>query len=290
MLNGRENTPVDDCASCTTDDSDASIFQHSASHDFQIQQLTPARALAASGIDLIVWGRDALEFAHCIAPEELHCHLLVADESLLTSARVLGLLGYSPTAADPERLAFANCSPDQPDAYQDSIRLRHCSLVKGCMDWMPSVMLLTPMSYYHVDSSWCKDRSKTHSLAHPAGNRMLRFPTWSAYLDSLIATYLEPRHGRNRVLESNLRIDIMALIWSRLKKKDRSGVGKMSEAEEVVLCAVRKENQLFVKWQLVFCIIGCWEQWRNERRRILTGKYEVSGCSCKRCAETERVL
>lgn len=247
MLNGRENESVDDCDSCTTDDSDASIFQHSASHDFQIQQTTPARALATSGIDLIVWGRDALEFAHRITPEELHCHLLVADQSLLASAQLLGVLGYSPTAADPEQLAFVNCSPDQPDACQDSIRLRHCSLVKGYMDPKPDVVLLTPMSFYHVESSWCRDGSKTLSLAQPEGNRMLRFPTWSAYLDSLIATYLEPRHARNRVLEWNLRIDIHALIWSKLKKKDRSGVGKMSEAEEEVLRAVRKENQLFVK-------------------------------------------
>lgn len=290
MTDERENKPVDDFDSCTTYDSDASVFKHSADHDFQIQQMTPARALWTSGIDCIVWGRDALEFAHSIAPEELHCHILVADNSLLASAQLLGLQGYCATAADSERLASENFSADQPDAYPDSIRLRHRFLMKGWMDPIPNVVVLTPMSYYHVESSWCRDTSKTLSLARPECNRMLRFPTWSAYLDSLIATYLEPRHARNWAMEWNLRIDIQALIWARLKKKDRSGVGNMSEAEEDLLREVRKENQLFVKRQLVFCISGCWEQWRNERRRVLTGEYELGGCSCKRCAETEYVL
>lgn len=158
------------------------------------------------------------------------------------------------------------------------------------MDPMPHLVLLTPMSYCHVDRSWCKDSSKTLTLAQTEVNRILRFPTWSGYLDSLIATYLEPRHPRNRCLESELRTAMASLMWAKLKKTDRSGFGKLAEAEELVLVSVRKENQLFVKGQLVFCIAGCGEQWRNERRRILTGEYEVRGYLCTRCAETESVI
>lgn len=119
---------------------------------------------------------------------------------------------------------------------------------------------------------------------------MLRFPTWSGYLNSLIETYLEPRYPRNRDLEINLEIAIESLIWSKVKKRNRTGFGEMSEEEEEVLVGVRKENKLFVKRQLVYCIAGCWEQWQNERRRILTGEYEIGGCSCTRCAETVRVM
>lgn len=62
----------------------------------------------------------------------------------------------------------------------------------------------------------------------------------------------------------------------------------MWHAEEVVLLAVRKGDQLFVKRQLVFCMGGCSEQWRNEWRMVVTAEPEVSRCTCKRCAETER--
>lgn len=119
---------------------------------------------------------------------------------------------------------------------------------------------------------------------------MLRFPTWSGYINSLVATYLEPRHPRNRYLDSNLEIAIAELIWSKVKKKDRIELGEMSQAEEQVLVGVWKENKPFVRRQLVYCIAGCWEQWRGDRRRILTGEYEIGGCSCTRCAETVRVM
>lgn len=269
----------------STYDSDASEFRHSACHDFQIRRMTPARILSAAEIVCIVWGPDALQFAHCIAPETIPCHLLVEDRSLLESARVLGLHGYS-TEPDPEPSTFSNFSLAEQGAYPDSIYLYHRSPMEGWIDPTPHLLLLTPMSSYQVESSWCMDSSKTLSLADPEANRQIRFPTWSGYLNSLIATYLEPSHPRNRYLESNLRIAIASLIWSKIKKKDRSGIGQMSEAEEEVLVAVNKENQLFVKRQLVFCIAGCWEQWRNERRRVLTGEYEIRGCSCTRCAET----
>ncbi|KAL0634214.1 hypothetical protein Q9L58_006890 [Maublancomyces gigas] len=272
----------DDCDSCTTYDSDASEFRYSASQDMQIERLTPARTLAAAGIDIIVWGRDALSIADNIAPDELHCHLLVEDKALFGSMHLLRLLGYCSTLLDP-------VWPKQ-EAYPDSIRLRHGSLKEGWMNPSPHLVLLTPMSYYHVDRSWCRNPLLTISLAQPEDNKMLRFPTWCAYLDSLITTYLEPRHGRNWRLEGSLRINIAALVWSKVRKKDRTGFGQMSEAEEEVLLSVSKENQPFVKRVLVVCIEGCWEQWRNERRRILTGEYEVRGCSCRRCAETERFL
>lgn len=152
MADRYENEPVHDCDSSCEYDSDASEFRHMACPDFQIRRMTAARILSEAEIDCIVWGRDALEFAHCITPETLYCHLLVEDGSLFESARILELAGYS-TEPDPERLASSNFSAAAQDVYPDSIYLHHRSLMKGWMDPTPHFVLLTPMSYYHVARS-----------------------------------------------------------------------------------------------------------------------------------------
>lgn len=282
---------IDSDDSCTSYDSESTEFKPLRNHDYQIHRLAPARAISAAGIDCIVWGHDALEFAHRVPASEVDCHLLVDDEFLPISAELLATLGYSPTEPDPQLLDHACWNPARPHAYPDSIRLRHRVAVNSYTDPVVArTVLLTPMSFYHVQKSWCTDPSRTLSLPHPGANRLLRYPTLFAYLDSLIATYLEPKHGRHRWWEFSLRADIESLVWSSLKKQDCSGIGKMSEAEERVLLGVRKENQLFVKRKLVFCIDGCWEQWQKERRMVLSERYEVGGCSCRRCAETEMIL
>lgn len=66
-------------------------------------------------------------------------------------------------------------------------------------------------------------------------------------------------------------------------------MGKISEAGEAVMWKVRKGNRLFVKRVLVCCKEGSWLQLQKERRMLLSGQYEVRGCSCGRCEETERV-
>lgn len=84
-------------------------------------------------------------------------------------------------------------------------------------------------------------------------NRMLRFPTLFAYLDTLITTYLEPRYGRHIWLEACLLVGMSSLIWSPLKREDRTGMGMISDAAEQVLRGVKKENQLFLRRKIVFC-------------------------------------
>lgn len=164
-----ENEPVHDCDSSCEYGSDASEFRHLACPDFQIRRMTPACILSEAGIECIVWGCDALEFAHCIAPRTPYCHLLVEDRSLFESERIFELAEYL-TGLDPEPLAFANFFADAQDAYPDSIHLHHRSPTKRWADPTPHWVLLTPMSNYHVGRSWCSDGSKTLTLAHPEVN------------------------------------------------------------------------------------------------------------------------
>lgn len=83
MADRCENEPVHDCDSSCEYDSDASEFRHLACPDFQIRRMTAARILSEAEIDCIVWGRDALEFAHCIAPGTLYYHLRQETTGLL---------------------------------------------------------------------------------------------------------------------------------------------------------------------------------------------------------------
>lgn len=85
----------------------------------------------------------------------------------------------------------------------------------------------------------------------------------------------------------SLSVDIEELLECGVPKKDRSGIGRISEAGEAVLGGVRRENRLFLKRTLVRCREGSWLEWQKERRMVLSGQYEVRGCSCGRCTETE---
>lgn len=249
---------------------------------FQVHRLAPARVLHASGIHCIIWGCDALEFAHRIPGGNTDCHLLIVDEHLVRAAElIISELGYVSTEPDPYFYEFASSNPAQPHAYPDSIRLGRYSTKDT-----PKYVLLTPMSYFYVDETWCSDSSRTTCLPQPEENSMLLYPTLPAYLDSLIATYLEPRHGRHEWLETNLGVDIAYLAYSRLKKKDQTGHGMISEAEEQVILGVRRENQPFLRRMIVRCIQGGWPQYQKERRMILSNLYSVGGCSCQRCTET----
>lgn len=51
-------------------------------------------------------------------------------------------------------------------------------------------------------------------------------------------------------------VEISSLVGSRIRKKDRTGLGMMSYAEEVVLLGVSQENQLFLKRKVVRCLEG----------------------------------
>lgn len=61
------------------------------SHSYQLRSLAPARAISHSGIACIVWGRDALEFAHHIGPTYIDCDLLVEDDRISEAGILLVL-------------------------------------------------------------------------------------------------------------------------------------------------------------------------------------------------------
>ncbi|KAL0639485.1 hypothetical protein Q9L58_001514 [Maublancomyces gigas] len=55
-------------------DSDSIEYPNPPSHTYQLRRLAPARAILASGIACIVWGCDALEFAHRLGSDRAAWH------------------------------------------------------------------------------------------------------------------------------------------------------------------------------------------------------------------------
>lgn len=82
-------------------------------------------------------------------------------------------------------------------------------------------------------------------------------------------------------------VDIAELLECGLAKKECSGLRRLSDAGEAMISGVRPENRLFLRRMLVRCGEGSWLDLQKERRMVLSGQYEVRGCSCGRCAETE---
>lgn len=265
----------DGFSSDSDSDSDWCGSRDPPSHAYQLRCLAPARVISASGIACIVWGRDALEFAHQIGPSHICCHVLVDDDCLSKAGILLVLkLGYIYATPAHKHLEHE---------FPGSIHLEHPVSINPYVGELPRLVLLTPMSYYHVQNSWCTDLSRTLSLPFPVENSSLRFPTVFAFLDALVATYLEPRHGRDWALEGGLMVDISRLLECGLAKKDRSAEGRVSEAGEVMISGVRRENRLFLRRMLVRCQKGTWLDLQKERRMVLSRQYEVRGCSCGRC-------
>lgn len=287
----RDSISNDDGSESRTSDSEATeLYTHrdfQSDPRFQIRRLTPARLLHDHGIQCIVWGRDALDFAFGIRSYISDCHLLIPDDPPPDAADLLiAELGYQHTAPDLDWIEDpCCCGPGRPHAYPTSIRLEYDHGIDQDrrQHAVPGFVLLTKMSDFHLN-----DRSRTLSLPRPQLNRMLRYPTLPTYLDSLVATILEPRYGRHESLESHLQVNISALIASQLRQKDRTGIGMISQREEQVLAWAREGDQPFVRRQIVGCVDGSWGQHQEERGMILTKMYSVAGCGCTRCTEPKR--
>lgn len=152
-------------------------------------------------------------------------------------------------------------------------------------DQVTKFVLLTLLSPFHVN---VRGQFQNHESAGAARESAMRYPTLLRSMDSLIATYFAPYHGRHQRLGHGPLVEIVSLVRSRLQKNDRRWVG-LSKGEEAVLLGVGRENQHLLKRKIVRCLEGCRLQWQKERRMIFSTTHLVEGCSCKRCHETTMV-
>lgn len=134
----------------------------------------------------------------CIRRYISHSHLIPDELLSIASAILIADLKYHYTASDPGLLEHTCVSgPSGPHPYPTSIRLEYDHGINQDRRQhpVPGFVLLTKMSDFHLNKM-----SSTISLPRPHLNRMLRYPTLTTYLDSLVATILDPRHGHHEFI------------------------------------------------------------------------------------------
>lgn len=164
-------------------------------------RLKPARAITHAGVPCLVWAEDALSFAHFVPTEMFALQLLIPDKDIERAAQAItsGLPYRRLTEPHKDWLDFEFMDPDQWSCFPNSIRLELTLPQSSRHEDDPVDIYIHPASWFYFD---VKDDSRSVSLVPPLApaNSALRFPTRTAFLDSLISNILDPptgvRHGK----------------------------------------------------------------------------------------------
>ncbi|KAF9484793.1 hypothetical protein BDN70DRAFT_55982 [Pholiota conissans] len=171
----------------------------------QHARLIAPRQLIANGIPCILWGEDALNFAHSV-PVSLNDQLiLVPDEQLDAAADVLekypesryertsapneDYYHFTAVAVSPPPKGVKDPKTTSPYTYEfpRSIRLAHRDVPEDDPDKLyplPRCILLLPQSYYALDT---RSESRFQSLVPPldASNKGILVPKYHTLLEGL---------------------------------------------------------------------------------------------------------
>ena len=178
----------------------------------QHQRLVALRQLASRDIPCILWGEDALCYAHLFATLLFSQRILVPDELLDTAAAVLQEGPYVPTqwCRDYGEISGPNkgASP-----FPKSIRLRHVEIPEDQqfkLEPLPGRILLLPQSYYGLD---VRDKHRFQSLVPPLppSNADILVPKFNTFLEGLVHFIMNPPQGTDvpeRHFNSRFKHDI----------------------------------------------------------------------------------
>ncbi|THH09856.1 hypothetical protein EW146_g8556 [Bondarzewia mesenterica] len=191
-------------------------------------RLKPARAITDACIPCLVWAEDALSFALFVPTELFALQLLVPDEDVRT-----------PTGWNIRSSTVVNQT-----ATPDSVALELTTPQSARHEDDPTDIFIHPSSYFSFDVC---DHTLSVSLVPPLSpaNSDLRFPTRTAFLDSMIATILDPpigfRHGK---LTQQLEGFISYIRLYTLRAYPRVlPNGNLEPEHAAVLASLRPENR-----------------------------------------------
>jgi len=214
------------------------------SQEVQENRLKYARTLSNANIECLMWGEDALAFAHLVPTCLDTLQLLVADQDLHAASTQITksfdcrlFSGFNPLHVE-----LIVLDPSQPKAFPHSVCLE--TTIAACKRTPddPDFIFIHPQSQFYFN---IQDKSRSLSLAPFPDN--IRFPTLTAFLDSMIATYLDPPSGRiHSRVQSPLKVWISYLLTYTLR--NRPSVlpnGDLEPEHEEVLRSLRPENQPF---------------------------------------------
>jgi hypothetical protein len=213
-------------------------------------RLAPARAITGAGIPCLVWAEDALSFVHFVPTSLFSLQLLVPDEHLEAAASAI--LSKLPYKRHNEKDPPANwrdihvADEEERSCFPDSIYFASTKPLHLRSEDDPEDIYLHPMSYFSFD---VRDHSLSVALVPPLpqDNSKVRFPTRTAFLDSLIETIHEPPLGyRHLNLNLSLMVYVGYLVTYTLRADPRVlPTGELEPGHASAVASLREENRPF---------------------------------------------
>ena len=208
----------------------------------QAIRLKAAFALSTARIKSLVWGEDALAFIHFVPTNLTALHLVVADQDVhLASTKVTNSLPYEVFTGIHERyVEYIGMYPDQPRIFPYSVYLQPTTPLNERDVDDPEMIFVHPQSQFHLN---VHDDSGSLSLLPFPDN--IRFPTRTAFLDSMIATILDPPSGRvSSKLGRSFKSWISYFFTYTLRNTPRVlPTGDLEPEHAEVLSSLRPENR-----------------------------------------------
>ena len=210
--------------------------------DTQRGRLKPSCALSDAHIKCLVWGEDALAYIHFIPTGLVDLHLVVQDEDLQrASTQITKSLPYKICSPIPDgHLERIFLDASQPRTFPDSVLLEMTVPDdKRHMD-DSQMVYIHPQSQLYLDVN---DTSRSVSL--PPFPDTIRFPTRTAFLDSMIELYLDPPSGRMHTRrDTMLRSWISYFLTYTLRNEPRElPNGDLEQEHAEVVRSLKPENQ-----------------------------------------------
>lgn len=204
-------------------------------------RLKPARAISDAYIPCVVWAEDALSFAHFVPTSLFALQLLVPDEHIQAAcSEIASHLPYNKVEAPNQSwLEHKFIDPNQPTCFPDSA---HLTLTSRQHEDDPETIYIHPQSFFSMD---VRNHGLSTTLAPPLTDSRIRFPTRTAFLDSLIDTLLDPPIGyRHWKLTQKLEVYIGYIRTYTLRAHPRVlPSGELESEHKSVLASLKPENR-----------------------------------------------
>ncbi|KAF8164858.1 hypothetical protein B0H34DRAFT_214870 [Crassisporium funariophilum] len=222
-------------------------YYDSSTYGLETQQrrLRPALSLSDANIRCLVWAEDALAYIHFVPTGLFALQLIVADQNLeAASTAIMQSLPYKvSTGRDKHFMEAIILDPSQPSAFPHSVCLEETT--PGSVDDPGSIddpykIFIHPMSQFYCD---VHDNSRTLSL--PPFSDNIRFPTRTAFFDSMIAMNLDPPSGRFHSKETSMLQNWIAYLSTYTLRKRPAVLsnGDLEPEWKEVLQSLREENR-----------------------------------------------
>ncbi|KAF8643059.1 hypothetical protein AX16_009227 [Volvariella volvacea WC 439] len=226
----------------------------------QHDRLVALRHLIKAGIPCILWGEDALRFAHNVPTYLFDQHILVPDDAMPEASSIVEGLGKYEKAPFTEfYLEFPEGSHPGAPAYPGGIFFTHSDIPQSDRYKLyptPRNILLIPQSYYDMNILSTSRFQTLHELTpfDPLNEKIL-IPKYHTFLEGLVhATMYPPTGYLHYALQDRHNTYISYLLLYRIQPPEaRTRSGPLLPVEKEILSEIQTEDCL---WYMTESVLG----------------------------------